>query len=179
MQKRSNSQYIRMVAILGVLSGLAVVFSLPFPSGMTVRIGEFLKFSPMFLAVALAGSTYGWWAGAMVGFIGDFFQALLSGLGISPFLLAVSTLNGLVFGLLLHNTKSITKIVSAVLFTQFVGGLVLTTLVLKIQYGMPIFPTVYWRLLQVAIMTVVEICLLILIIKTANLPARFKGRRSE
>ncbi|MBO5912992.1 MAG: hypothetical protein J6Q76_05930 [Clostridia bacterium] len=57
MQKRSNSQYTRMVAILGVLSGLAVVFSLPFPSGFTVRIGEFLKFSPMFLAVALAGST--------------------------------------------------------------------------------------------------------------------------
>lgn len=177
MQKRSNSQYTRMVAILGVLSGLAVVFSLPFPSGFTVRIGEFLKFSPMFLAVALAGSTYGWWAGAMVGFVGDFFQALLSGLGISPFLLAVSTLNGLVFGLLLHNTKSIWKIVLSVLITQFAGGLLLTTLVLKIQYGMPIFPTVYWRVLQVSIMTVVEIFLLILTVKTADLPTRFKGKK--
>ncbi len=177
MQSKSNSQHIRMVAVLGVLSALAVVFSLPFPSGFTVRIGEFLKFSPMFLAVALAGSTYGWWAGAMVGFIGDFFQALLSGLGISPFLLAVSTLNGLVFGLLLHNTKSIWKIVTAVLLTQFIGGLLLTTLVLKIQYGMPIFPTVYWRLLQVSLMTVVEILLLVLTVKTADLPTRFKGRR--
>ncbi len=177
MQKSNNTQHIRMVAVLGVLSALAVVFSLPFPSGMTVRIGEFLKFSPMFLAVALAGSTYGWWAGAMVGFIGDFFQALLSGLGISPFLLAVSTLNGLIFGLLLHNTKGVWKIATAVLLTQVIGGLLLTTLVLKIQYGMPIFPTVYWRALQVGIMTVVEILLLTLTVKTADLPTRFKGRK--
>lgn len=177
MQKYSSRDQIRMVAVLGVLSGLAVVFSLPFPTGMTVRIGEFLKFSPMFLSIALAGSMHGWWAGASVAFIGDFFQALLSGLGISPFLLMVSVLNGIIFGSLLHNSKSVIRIVMAVLLTQLVCGLCFTTIVLKIQYGMPIFPTIYWRMLQVGIMIIVEIVLLILVIKTADLPTRFKGRR--
>ncbi len=177
MQNNNSKKSITMIAVLGVLSGLAVVFSLPFPSGLTFRVGEFLKFSPMFLAVALAGSMYGWWAGAMVGFIGDLFQALLSGLGISPFLLAVSVLNGIIFGSLLHNSKSVIRIVMSVLLTQLVCGLCFTTIVLKIQYGMPIFPTIYWRMVQVGIMTVVEIVLLILIIKTVDLPTRFKGRR--
>lgn len=177
MQNNNSRQHINMIAVLGVLSALAVVMSLPFPTGMTVRIGEFLKFSPMFLSIAIAGSMYGWWAGALVALIGDFFQALLSGLGISPFLLAVSVLNGIIFGSLLHNSKSVLRIVMAVLLTQLVCGLCFTTLVLKIQYGMPIFPTIYWRMLQVGIMTVIEIVLLVLIIKTADLPTRFKGRR--
>lgn len=177
MQNHNSRQHINMIAVLGVLSALAVVFSLPFPTGMTIRVGQFIKLSPMFLSVAIAGSMYGWWAGAMVAFIGDFFQALLSGLGISPLLLMVSVLNGVIFGSLLHNSKSVIRIVMAVLLTQLVCGLCFTTIVLKIQYGMPIFPTFYWRILQVGIMTVIEIVSLVLVIKTADLPAKFKGRR--
>ena len=174
MQKQNNTQYTRMVAILGILSAVAVISSGVFPMGLTVRVGEFIKLSPVFLAVALAGSMYGWWAGALVAFIADFMQALVSGLGFSPLILAVNVLCGACFGLLLHNTKSVFKIILSVLLTQVVGGLCLNTLALHWQYGMPIFPTVYWRMLQTAIMIFVETVMLILIIKTADLPKRLR-----
>ena len=174
MQRQNNTQYIRMVAILGILSAIAVISSGVFPSGLTVRVGEFIKLSPVFLVVAMAGSMYGWWAGALVAFIGDFMQALVSGLGFSPLILIVNVLCGACFGLLLHNTKSTFRIVLSVLLTQVAGSLGLTTLALHLQYCMPIFPTVYWRALQTVIMIAVELVMLLLIIKTADLPNKLK-----
>ncbi|MBO5746886.1 MAG: folate family ECF transporter S component [Clostridia bacterium] len=174
MSKKNNSEYTKAIAILGVLSAVAAVSAGTFPMGLTVRIGEFIKMSPVFVAVALAGSMYGWWAGALVAFVGDVLQSLVAGLGFSPLILAVNVLCGACFGLLLYNTKSVWRIVWSVLLTQFVGGLGLNTLALHVQYGMPIFPTVYWRLMQTAVMTVVEIVVLLFVIRTLELPRRLK-----
>lgn len=174
MSKKNNSEYTKAIAILGVLSAVAAVSAGTFPMGLTVRVGEFIKMSPVFVAVALAGSMYGWWAGALVAFVGDVLQSLIAGLGFSPLILAVNVLCGACFGFLLHNTKSMWKIVLSVLLTQVLGGLCLNTLALHYQYGMPIFPTIYWRMLQTAIMTVVEIAVLLFVIKTLELPKRLK-----
>ena len=177
MSKAKNSDYIRAVAILGMLSALSAVCSGTFPLGLTVRVGEFIKLSPVFRMVALAGSMYGWWAGALVAFVGDLLQSLTAGLGFSPLIMAVNVLCGACFGLLLHNTKSVVRIVTAVLLTQIIGSLGLTTLALHFQYGMPIFPTIYWRAVQTVIMIAAELIVLILVIKTADLPSRFKGNK--
>ncbi len=175
MQKDSkHREYIRMTAVLGMLSALAVICAMPFPTGLTFRVGGYIKFSPMFLAVCLAGSLYGKWASAAVAFIGDFFQSLLSGLGLSPLILGISFLTGLCFGAFLHNSKSMVRITASVLLTQIVGSLILTTLALRLRYSIPIEPMLYYRLLQTAILTVAEIFCLWLCIRVLDLPSKIK-----
>ncbi len=170
--KSKNS--VRMIAVLGMLSAIAALCAGVFPSGLTVRVGMFIKISPVFFVVAIAGNLYGALGGALVAFLGDLLQALFAGLGFSPLILAVNTLSGLIFGLLLHNTKSMFKISLSVVLTQFLCGLILITLALKIQYGMPVFPTVYWRLLQTIIMSAIEIVVLYFSIRVFKLPEKFK-----
>lgn len=180
MQKNKTNKvnktkdYVKMVAVLGIMSALAAVCAGTFPMGLTFRVGQYLKLSPVFLIVALVGNLYGWWGAAIVAFVGDFLQSMLSGLGFSPLISAVNVLCGLCFGLLLYNSKSIGRIVLSILLTQIVGSLCLTTLALRIQYGMPIFPTVYWRMLQVAIHIVIGILLLWLVLIVLDVPSKIK-----
>lgn len=170
MQEQQRKASTKSIAVLGILSALAAVFAM----WLTVRIGPFIKLSPVFLAVALAGYMYGPLGGATVAFIGDTLQSLLSGLGFSPLISLVNVFVGVCFGIVLKNGKSFCKIFTAVLLTQTVGSVLLNTAALYIQYGMPLFPTVYWRLLQAAIMTVVETFTLWLLIVKADLTEKLK-----
>ncbi len=170
MQEQPRKSNVKSIAMLGILSALAAVFAM----WLTVRIGTFIKISPVFLAVALAGFLYGPVGGATVAFIGDVLQSLLSGLGFSPLILCVNVLTGLCFGLILKNGRSLGRVVLSVLLTQGLGSVVLNTLALYIQYGMPIFPTVYWRIMQAAVMTVVETVVLWLLLVKTDFAERLK-----
>lgn len=174
MEKTKAKNCARAVALLGVMSALAAVCAGVFPFGLTVRVGDFIKLSPVFLIVALAGNMYGWWGAALVAFLGDFLQSLFSGLGFSPLVSAVNVLCGVCFGLILHHSNSIVRIVTAVMLTQVVGSLGLTTAALHIQYGMPFIPTIYWRALQTVILIVAEILLLWLVMTVLNLPEKLR-----
>ena len=55
MQNYKTQSTARNVAVLGIFTALAVVSSM----WLTFRIGEFIKISPVFLVVALAGNMYG------------------------------------------------------------------------------------------------------------------------
>lgn len=158
------------IAILGVFSALAVVSSM----WLTLRIGEFIKISPVFLVVALAAGMYGVFGAAIVAFISDLLQALMAGLGFSPLISAVNVLSAVVFGILLYNSKSVKRIVMAVLIRQLICGLLLNTLALKIYYGTPFVPMIYLRAVQCAVLIVTEISVLWLVLVVLDLPSRLK-----
>ena len=170
----NKNSYIKRLAVLGIMTALAAVCSFTFPMGLTVRIGEFVKLSPAFLIIGIVGNLYGWKEAALVSFLSDLIQAFLFG-GFSPFISAVSILTGACFGLILYSTRSIAKIVLSVALTQIIGSLILVTAILCLQYGVPFFPLIYFRLLQTAILIAVQIPLLILFIKVLDISGKIKN----
>ncbi len=164
------------IAILAILTALAAICSLTFPLGLTVRIGDFIKLSPAFLPICIAGSIFGWKGSATVALLSDLIQGALFG-SISPLISLISLLTGAVFGLLLHNKKDLWRIVCAVLLTQLVGSMILTTTVLCLRYGMPLFPTVYWRALQTVILIALQIPILYLLLNVFDIPNKLINKK--
>lgn len=165
----------KKITFLAVLTALSVICSLTFPLGLTFRVGEFIKLSPAFLPICIAGSIFGWKGSGVVALLSDLIQGALYG-SISPLILLINLCVGVTFGLLLHNHSNLWHIVCAVLITQLVGSLTLTTLVLCFRYGMPFFPTIYWRMLQTAILIAVEIPSLYLFISVLDIPRKLQTK---
>ena len=173
MQKNVKKSYLKRLAVLGVMTALAAVCSITFPMGLTVRVGDFMKLSPAFLIIGIVGNMYGWKESALVAFLSDLIQSLMFG-GFSPLISLIALLSGACFGWLLKGTKSVSKIIFSVLTTQIVGSFILTTTVLCIWYSLPLFPTIYFRILQTVILIAVEIPVLILFIKVLNIGDKLK-----
>ena len=171
MQNYKTQSTARNVAVLGIFTALAVVSSM----WLTVRVGEFIKISPVFLVVALAGNMYGVLGAVTVAFISDLLQALMAGLGFSPLISAVNVFCAVVFGVALKNSKKFSRIVFSVLVTQIIGGLVLNTLALHLYFGMPLVPMVYWRALQCGILIIAQIFVLWLALSVLNVPLKLKN----
>jgi len=160
---------------LGIFTALAVVSSM----WLTIRIGEFIKISPVFLVVALAGNMYGALGAVTVAFISDLLQALMAGLGFSPLISAVNVFCAVIFGLALKNSKKFSRIVFSVLVTQIIGGLVLNTLALHLYFGMPLVPMVYWRALQCGVLIIAQISVLWLVFSVLDIPSKLKAIKSK
>lgn len=168
-----TTAYLKRVALVGVMTALAVICSLSFPMGFTFRVGEFMKFSPIFVVIGITGYLYGWKEAGIVALLSDLIQGLLFG-NLSILIALANLLSGIIFGLLLHNKKSVFNITVAVIITQLVCSLGIISAVLFLKFGLPIFPTIYWRILQTAIFIAAEIPVLILLIKVINLPDKLK-----
>ena len=159
------------------MTALAVICSSNFPYGLTIRVGSFMKFSPVFIIIGLVAATYGVWEAALVAFLSDLIQSLTAGLGVSPAILIISTLTGLCFGFFLKGNKlNLINIILSVLITQVLGSLGLTTAVLCLRYGLPFTPTIYWRMLQTVILITLEIPILKLLLINADIPNKLKKR---
>lgn len=178
MKKSNASEHVKKITVLAAMTALAVICSSNFPYGLTVRVGSFMKLSPVFIVIAVVASIYGATAAALVAFLSDLIQSLTAGLGLSPSILIISALTGLCFGLFLRGNRLNTlNIALSVLVTQLVGGLVLTTAVLCIRYGLPFSPTIYWRLLQTVILIAIEIPILKLLLINLDLPYKLKKQK--
>lgn len=175
MQNYKTQSTARNVAVLGIFTALAVVSSM----WLTVRVGEFIKISPVFLVVALAGNMYGVLGAVTVAFISDLLQALMAGLGFSPLISAVNVFCAVIFGLALKNSKKFSRIVFSVLVTQIIGGLVLNTLALHLYFGMPLVPMVYWRALQCGVLIVVQTFVLWLVFSVLDIPLKLKAIKGK
>ena len=175
MQNYKTQSTARNVAVLGIFTALAVVSSM----WLTVRVGEFIKISPVFLVVALAGNMYGVLGAVTVAFISDLLQALMAGLGFSPLISAVNVFCAVVFGVALKNSKKFPRIVFSVLVTQIIGGLVLNTLALHLYFGMPLVPMVYWRALQCGVLIVAQTFVLWLVFSVLDIPSKLKAIKGK
>ncbi|MBP9989241.1 MAG: folate family ECF transporter S component [Ruminococcus sp.] len=144
----------RTVAVLAMLVAFGVVLG-RFVPVVNIWSTE-IEFS--FVAVMLAGYIAGPVGGVAVGGLIDFIGAILFPTGAYfPGFTATAALTGMVFGLMFHKNCSLWKIIVAVLSTQLVCSLILNTLFISILYTKAFSVLIVTRLIQVAIMSAVQI----------------------
>lgn len=144
----------RTLALLAMLVAIGVVLGRLVP---VVNVWNTkLEFS--FVSVMLAGYIAGPVGGVVVGGLIDLIGALLVPTGAYfPGFTVTAAITGLVFGFLFHKNITLPKIIIAVLSTQLVCSLLINTFFISMLYTKAFSVLIVSRLLQTAIMSVVEI----------------------
>lgn len=129
---------IRCITTVGVLIAIAVVLD----GFGSIRIGDFLKINFTFLPLAVIGMLFGPSVGFISGLAVDVVGYLVNPIGaFIPWLVLITGLEGLIYGLVLYNLKpertimQIVRIVVARLLTCGICYLTLNTLAL-LSYGL-------------------------------------------
>lgn len=160
------------VAMLGVLIALGIICSMPFPTGLTFRIGFVGKISLAFVVIAMAARKYGVIASTLVAFLIDFLQAMISGLGFNLLISLSSTMVGVIFGLFFHKEKiSLKRILLCVSIDTAVCTMGLTTFAL-VMMGSELVPTLYTRIPQAVFMYVLKTVVLYFMLSKTNVLKR-------
>lgn len=153
------------IAIIAVLLAAEIILS-RFLSIST----PIMKIGFAFLPMAIAAGTLGTGSAVIVGGMGDFLGAILFPIGpYFPGFTLTACLRGLCFGLFLNKSAGIKRIVPAVLINELVGSVLLNSLWISILYGNAFIGLLPTRLLQAAVMSVVQVACLLLVFT--------KGRR--
>lgn len=163
------------IAIFGVFTALGIICSMNFPLGLTIRLTEATKFSPSFIIVAIIARKYGVWGSTLIAFLIDAMQSLFAGFGVpNPVISLAATLTGLIFGLFFKKSVSLPRIIIAVLITQIICSMGITTYALIVYFGVPIQPTLITRAIQSAINIPLQIILIYLLLNKFDIPKRIK-----
>lgn len=159
--KKKNTQ---MLVTLALLVALHIILS----RFLSINAWN-IKIGFAFVAVLVGAYMYGPVAGAVVGGLGDFLGAILFPIGAYfPGFTLNCALTGVVMGLLLYKKQSVLRVIITVAIDQLVISMWITPLWISILYGAPYGPLIISRLPQIAIMTVVEIVVTLLIIKVLD-----------
>lgn len=152
--KQKKKNFTRQLCVLALLTAAAVVLSRFVP---VINLWN-TKIDFSFAAVMLAACIAGPLGGMAVGGLADFIGAVLFPIGTYfPGFTVTAALTGLVFGLLLYKKCNPLRIVIAVVSTQLVCSLLLNTLFISILYTKAFTALLATRLVQFAVMSVVEI----------------------
>lgn len=128
---------VKCIVTIGLLLAAAVVLD-----GLgSIRIGEFLKINFAFLPLSMVGILFGPVSGLFAGMLTDIIGYLVNPVsGFIPWLVLITGLEGLIYGLVLYNLKpekspvTIARIVAARFIVCAVCNLTLNTLALY-SYG--------------------------------------------
>lgn len=151
----------KTIATVAILLAAQIVLSrfLSIPTPVT-KIG----FS--FVPVIIAARKYGAFEAAVVSGLGDFLGAILFPIGpYFPGFTLTAVLMAVCNGLFLHRSGSIKAIVATVVINQFVFSLFLNTLWVSLLYGTPYRELLITRLVQAAVVTVVQVLVTVLLVK--------------
>jgi len=162
-----NFQKTKVVTTIAILTALSVVFSLFF----TFRVGNMLKFSPVFIVIALAAKNYGVIGATLVAVLSDFIQYLMfPSNGFSIGIFVSNVLLGIIFGLCFYGEISFKKILCAATLSQTVCTVLIPSVFwVYIEKWYPtISSIIYWRLLQAVIMFFIMIILFYIIFIKSN-----------
>lgn len=159
----SAHRHVQMLAVMAMLAALQIVLS----RFLSIN-AQIVKIGFAFVPIALCAMLFGTLPTVIVAVVADLVGATLfpSGTFFPGFTLSAA-LNAMVYGLLLYKKQTVLRVVIAVAINQFVLSLFLTPLWLSILYHLPYWVTVVGRLYQIAILTVVEIAVNILLTKLA------------
>ncbi len=157
-KKKTGTLDTKSIVTIGLLMALEVVLS------------RFLSFSAWnmklgfaFVPVAMAAIMYGPLAGALVGGLGDFIGAVLFPIGAYfPGFTATAALMGAVLGWFLYSKVSFWRALAAAVVNQFGLGLFVNTLWISVLYGSEYWPLFVTRIAQSAVMTPVELVVILL-----------------
>lgn len=158
----------KMMVTMGVLLATEIVLT-RFVSFTTwnMRIG--FGFVPIVLTAILFGMV----PAAIVAALGDFLGALLFPVGpYFPGFTLTAALTGLTFGFFLYKKNSVVNTALAVGIVQFVLGLLLNTWWLHVLYGSPFAALLATRVVQAALLTVVQFATIRVLLPLAD---RVKG----
>lgn len=135
---------------------------------------EIVKIGFAFAPLAVCGMLFGPWWACLGGALADLIGALLFPIGpYFPGFTLSNALVGLVFGLCLYRRFSGWKhIALAVFINNFVISLFLSSYWLQLLYGHPYWGLMPWRLLQNAILFVIEFAVIRLLQKPMGMYAR-------
>ena len=157
MPKISTKNLTAMALLIALEIILSRFLSL---SAWNIKIG--FSFVPVVIAAILLGPVYA----GIVGALADFVGAVLFPIGAYfPGFTLTAFLTGMVYGLFLYKRQSLPRILGAVAVNQFILSLLLNTLWISVLYGSPFGPLLVTRLVQSAILTVVQIVVIELIVK--------------
>lgn len=150
------------IATMGVLIALCYVFE----RVLFIPVGDTSRYSFTFVIMAISGLILGGYKAMLVVVLADIIGSLILYGNVNPLITICVGLGGLMYGLLLYKKATILKIVIAACFNELVCGLILKTGALAIWYygGMKAYTTVFaTRAVQAAIMTPVEIVVLVIL----------------
>jgi ECF transporter S component (folate family) len=157
MPKISTKHLTAMALLIALEIILSRFLSL---SAWNTKIG--FSFVPVVIAAILLGPIYA----GIVGALADFVGAVLFPIGAYfPGFTLTAFLTGMVYGLFLYKRQSLPRILGAVAVNQFILSLLLNTLWISVLYGSPFGPLLVTRLVQSAILTVMQIVVIELIVK--------------
>ena len=153
----------KMLSVMGVLIALEIVIA----QFVTFRPTQSIKLSLDFVPIVIAGILYGPVPALIISILADVLGAFLFPVGpYFPGFTVTAALTGLLYGALLHEKQTMPRVAISVGVQQWVLSLVLNTFWLHVLYGMPYLATLLGRLVQVAIMTVVQIIFIPIIART-------------
>ena len=153
----------KMLATLSILVAMEVIIA----RFGTIRPTESIKISLDFIPIVIAAILYGPVPAVIMSILADVLGAFLFPVGpFFPGFTLTAAVTGLIYGLLLHKSQSMPRVVCAVVLQQLVCSMVINTFWLHVLYGLPYLPTMAARLVQCAVVTAMQIVVIPLISKT-------------
>lgn len=153
----------KMLATLSILVAMEVIIA----RFGTIRPTESIKISLDFIPIVIAAILYGPVPAVIMSILADVLGAFLFPVGpFFPGFTLTAAVTGLIYGLLLHKSQSMPRVVCAVVLQQLVCSMVINTFWLHVLYGLPYLPTMAARLVQCAVVTAMQIVVIPLIAKT-------------
>ena len=172
-KKRLGSN-LRLLAVSAFLAALSIVCG----KYLALPVGNVLRFSFENLPILLAGMMFGPITGALVGIVADVLGCVMVAYTINPLVTLGAACIGLLGGILFRLTKKLPLLWQTcitVILTHLVASVVVKTFGLAAYYDMPFHILLLWRLLNYAVVGVVEWLLLYTILKNQALRRSFES----
>ena len=168
---------LRMLCVSAFLAALSIVFG----KYLAINVGEVLRFSFENMPIMFASIAFGPLVGMAVGIVADLVGCVLVGFTVNPLVTAGAAAVGLFSGLVYQLLTSFTrlnhpiKITLSVAAAHIIGSLVIKTVGLAAYYSMPFFVLMLWRLLNYAIIGVLDGVLLWYLLKNKLIISQIKS----
>ncbi len=172
-KKRLGSN-LRLLAVSAFLAALSIICG----KYLALPVGNVLRFSFENLPILLAGMMFGPITGALVGIVADVLGCVMVAYTINPLVTLGAACIGLFGGGLFRLTKKLPLLWQTcitVILTHLVASVVVKTFGLAAYYDMPFHILLLWRLLNYAVVGVVEWLLLYTILKNQALRRSFES----
>jgi ECF transporter S component (folate family) len=156
---------LRITVALALLAAVSIICG----KYLAIRGGDILRFSFENLPIILASVVFGPWLGALVAVVADLVGCVLVGYTVNPLVTlggaAIAIAAGLVYRGLAHTrVKKSTNLVISTAIGHLVGSVLIKTYGLAAFYSMPLWELMLWRLLNYAIVGVLEAVLIVILL---------------
>lgn len=172
--KKRLGNNLRLLAVSAFLAALSIVCG----KYLALPVGNVLRFSFENLPILLAGMMFGPITGALVGIVADVLGCVMVAYTINPLVTLGAACIGLLGGALFRLTKKLPLLWQTcitVILTHLVASVIVKTFGLAAYYDMPFHILLLWRLLNYAVVGVVEWLLLYTILKNQALRRSFES----